>query len=96
MIRETSGKTWLRENVDNYADDLRRLIDLLGWSQRRAAHEIDIPEGDFRSYCRGRPCPRYVPLALEFLVSQIPSGAITSEDRPAGRVITPRVNHERA
>lgn len=58
-----------RENYGDYANQIRDLLNILGWSQRRAARELDIEERTFRGYCAGRPVGRYVVLALEYLVS---------------------------
>ena len=59
-----------RENYGDYADQIRALLNRLGWSQRHAAERLEIPEREFRGYCAGRPCGRYVVYALEFLCSQ--------------------------
>jgi hypothetical protein len=59
-----------RENYGDYADQIRALLDQLGWSQRHAAERLEIHEREFRGWCAGRPCGRYVVYALEYLVSQ--------------------------
>jgi hypothetical protein len=63
-----SSVTWLRENVDNYANEIRALLDELGWSQRHAARQLEFEERAYRDYCMGRPCPILPVLALRQLV----------------------------
>lgn len=60
----------LRDNFCVRAAEIRELIERLGLSQRGAAALLGLPERDFRSWCAGRPCPRYVVLALQYLADE--------------------------
>lgn len=45
--------------------ELRACLAALGWSQSRAARELEIPNRLFRYYCSGQePIPRVVELAI--------------------------------
>ena len=60
----------LRQNFGNYAEEIRNLLSAMGWSQRRAAEALHLPERTFRRYCAGHPCAYMVVLALEYLATQ--------------------------
>lgn len=60
----------LRGNFQDYANEIRELLARLGLSQRGAAALLGIPERDFRNWCAGRPAPRYVVLALQYLADE--------------------------
>lgn len=64
----TADIVWLRPGMENYANEIRSYINNLGWSQREAARQLELDEGAFRAWCRGYPCPRFVVLALHYLV----------------------------
>jgi|HubBroStandDraft_2_1064218.scaffolds.fasta_scaffold674890_3 hypothetical protein len=52
------------------ADKVRKLLAMIGCSQRAAAKELDINERTMRRYCAGDPVPKYVLMALAYLAFQ--------------------------
>lgn len=53
-------------------DQLRKLLDKAGLSQRGAARQLDIDERTMRRYCAGEmPLPRTVEYALRWIVSRL-------------------------
>jgi len=67
MSEETqSDATWIREAFAT-----------LGWSQREAAQQLGVLEGECRAWCRGAAVPRFAVLAIERLL-EIQKGATKS------------------
>jgi len=58
-----SDATWVRESFA-----------MLGWSQREAAQQLGVLEGECRAWCRGAAVPRVAVLAIERLL-EIQKGA---------------------
>lgn len=53
------------------ADQLREALSFLGWTQRQAAHELEVAPRLLRYWASGDeryPIPRVASLALEYLV----------------------------
>lgn len=50
------------------ADRIRYQLMLCGLSQRSGARELGIDDRTMRHYCAGRPVPRFIDFAMQYLV----------------------------